>query len=437
MEPKELDRLFHAYLEGTLDEAGAAALRKALKDPALRRRWRDLTDLEGSLADRYARPSTRLLKPVSFFRTHRQRLFAVAAMLLLGVIAGWIYSLIHPSEEKGNVLAHVLYVVWDDTAETAGVSVARGLDVSPLAAGQPVCDGDELRAPVGYFLALQFDGEETVVEVSAGGAARVYMRDGGKRIELTRGRLAARVAKQPPGCPMIVVTPHARATVLGTQLELAVEPARSQVTVTEGSVQVLDLKTQATATVSAGEQVGVDNVSAPEVAKVAPVELDAHGRIVYDEGFDAGLPSNWNMGQWVGQGLPEGDTGAVRSMPRNDNHPHRYAVSTHAAPHSSPFFLLTPSTMLHLTFNMERPGRIIFFLTILENGRFRDNLAFTKLISDPGWQTVDIPIWDFRPTKLTAIDELLGSACTRYWVQTMSREDLGFTLSRIWATSAE
>ncbi len=58
------------------------------------------------------------------------------------------------------------------------------------------------------------------------------------QVQLDRGQLAAEVAKQAPGHPLIFLTPDARAEVVGTQLSLAVTPGGSRLTVEEGLVRL-------------------------------------------------------------------------------------------------------------------------------------------------------------------------------------------------------
>jgi hypothetical protein len=64
----------------------------------------------------------------------------------------------------------------------------------------------------------------------------------GKRMEILRGTLAAEVRKQPADQPMLIVTPHAQAQVLGTTFQLVVdggEKGQTRLLVREGRVRLL------------------------------------------------------------------------------------------------------------------------------------------------------------------------------------------------------
>ncbi len=59
----------------------------------------------------------------------------------------------------------------------------------------------------------------------------------GKGIALGRGTLSAEVAKQAPNRPFVLTTPHAEATVVGTEFVLTVGPDSTHLLVREGSVR--------------------------------------------------------------------------------------------------------------------------------------------------------------------------------------------------------
>jgi ferric-dicitrate binding protein FerR (iron transport regulator) len=78
---------------------------------------------------------------------------------------------------------------------------------------------------------LDVAGDSLIREVADPAAAR------GKRLTLARGSLTARVVHQTAG-PMIVVTPHGDARVLGTTFRVIVETASTRLEVVEGKVQL-------------------------------------------------------------------------------------------------------------------------------------------------------------------------------------------------------
>ena len=85
-----------------------------------------------------------------------------------------------------------------------------------LLSGQRMTVGEESSAGVGFP-----DG--TKLELGAGTEIQGIQTNGGKKIIVNRGTLLADVTQQPPGQPMVFVTPHGEATVLGTTLRIVVD----------------------------------------------------------------------------------------------------------------------------------------------------------------------------------------------------------------------
>lgn len=74
----------------------------------------------------------------------------------------------------------------------------------------------------------------------------------GKRLIVVRGTLSAEVVKQPAGLPMVILTPHAEATVLGTTLKIVVDGGSTRLEVTEGRVRFMRLSDRKAVDVTAG-----------------------------------------------------------------------------------------------------------------------------------------------------------------------------------------
>lgn len=90
-------------------------------------------------------------------------------------------------------------------------------------------------APESWF-ALEFN-DGSVVTLS-GSSMLTFSDDGQKVLHLKSGQLAADIAKQPSGMPMILHTRSAQLTVLGTRFEVDAGLPETSVMVTEGSVRV-------------------------------------------------------------------------------------------------------------------------------------------------------------------------------------------------------
>ena len=122
------------------------------------------------------------------------------------------------------------------TAVQGDVQLA-GNEAMPAEIGLAIMTGQEIVTPVGASLALEF-ADKTVVQVGDGSAVSIHLNEttGGKEIEIDRGEIFATVAKQDPARPMRIITPHAIATVVGTQFRLTVTVDQTLLDVTEGTV---------------------------------------------------------------------------------------------------------------------------------------------------------------------------------------------------------
>ena len=89
--------------------------------------------------------------------------------------------------------------------------------------------------------------DEESVQASAAGSPN------SKKIYLESGVIAADVAPQPAGKPMLIRTARATAEVIGTQLKLSVEKESTRLDVIEGKVRMQRLEDRAVAMVGSGE----------------------------------------------------------------------------------------------------------------------------------------------------------------------------------------
>lgn len=78
-------------------------------------------------------------------------------------------------------------------------------------------------------------------------------RAGGKQFKLISGALSAAVAKQPTGLPLLIQTPHALVTVVGTEFDLNVATNQTALEVTHGLVKMSGTSDAQPVSVAAGE----------------------------------------------------------------------------------------------------------------------------------------------------------------------------------------
>ena len=117
--------------------------------------------------------------------------------------------------------------------------------------------GDIIRAGVASSATVKFaDGTtlhlEPGTEISFQPAG-VAPRAGGKQFKLLRGALSADVAKQPPGLPLLIETPHTLVTVVGTEFDLSVATNQTALEVTRGIVNMAGNSDSNVVSVAAGE----------------------------------------------------------------------------------------------------------------------------------------------------------------------------------------
>ena len=144
----------------------------------------------------------------------------VAGAVGLWLIAAWVYFQQTPAA-----------AMIDGTA-----TVEHGSAKHPLQPGQGLYRGDLLRVPPGGTVVLAWNQEATRLRLDAGTELQVLGWARGRQFILRQGRLQAAVAAQSRWRPLIVRTPQAEATVVGTCFSMEVSPSATRLEVTGGAV---------------------------------------------------------------------------------------------------------------------------------------------------------------------------------------------------------
>lgn len=126
--------------------------------------------------------------------------------------------------------------------------------------------GDTIRAGDATSATVTF-ADGTILHLEPGAEIRLESvatppRNGGKQLKLVSGSLSADVAKQPEGLPLLIQTPHALVTVVGTEFDLNVATNHTALEVTHGLVKMTGDGDAKTVSVAAGEFA----VAAPRMA---------------------------------------------------------------------------------------------------------------------------------------------------------------------------
>lgn len=117
--------------------------------------------------------------------------------------------------------------------------------------------GDGLRVGKTGSGTIRF-ADGTVLHLEAGTEARFQpvansARNGGKQLKIVSGALSAEVAKQPEGLPLLIETPHALVTVVGTEFDLNVATNQTELEVTHGVVKLARAGEEQPVSVATGE----------------------------------------------------------------------------------------------------------------------------------------------------------------------------------------
>lgn len=134
------------------------------------------------------------------------------------------------------------------------VTVVREGEEIPVDARLTLELGDEVRIPAGSAAVVEY-ADDTRLELRPETALSVVASSsGGKRLDLEVGELRADVRPQPQGRPLVLGTPVARATVVGTKFVLTVRTGgATRLDVSEGEVELARLSGEAGVVVSGNE----------------------------------------------------------------------------------------------------------------------------------------------------------------------------------------
>ncbi len=163
-------------------------------------------------------------------------------------------------------------------AVLATVESVRG--ESSVKVGQALVPGQEVRA-AGRTSFKYPDG--TRVEIGPAALVRFPEVAKGKSIFVVEGSILANVVKQPAGQPVILATPHAEATVLGTTLALRVSADATRLEVREGRVRFTRLEDRASIDVSTGHQ-ALAMKGRPFASRLGRVATGLQALYLFDEG---------------------------------------------------------------------------------------------------------------------------------------------------------
>jgi hypothetical protein len=248
------------------------------------------------------------------------------------------------------------------------VVAADGASRSASAGGAVYAEQTIRARDAGARAAVRFDdGTQLVL---SGGAALTFTKQPGKSLRVDGGTLLADVAPQPAEAPMVVRTPTATVRVVGTKFELRVDARATDVSVTEGKVQVTRVSDGASVHVAAGQRVvanggtplvvsAIDPATGPTPPVPSPPETLP---VLWSVDFEDGLPAGWSQGYFEKQGLPTGSRGAVKAELIKDPAGAKLFNITTGEHWAGGMFTVSDDAHLEITFRLERAQWVNLFL---------------------------------------------------------------------------
>jgi hypothetical protein len=204
---------------------------------------------------------------------------------------------------------------------------------------------------------------------------------------------------------MIFVTPQASVRVLGTELELMVTVQRTEVAVFEGKVRVTRPADGASAELTAGQFLPVE-----ELGALAVLDWPAPPS-VWSEDFESGLPTGWT-GRLVREGLPTGSRGALEGVAAAGAPGLQMVAGSPVVERG--LFAWHADSVLHVTFRVQPPSWFHVCLFTRTYSRGEPLVAWCRIdpelwrVQAGEWRTVDIPLSEFHWTGSVRPETTLG-----------------------------
>jgi hypothetical protein len=185
------------------------------------------------------------------------------------------------------------------TSVEGRVSAPENSGGAPVAAASTLFAGQRIEVPAGGQLSLEY-ADRTSLTIAGGSQVLLEIDEfsGAKRVRVEAGDVWASVIPQPAGAPMVFRSPHATATVLGTELRFTVAPDETRLQVTTGKVQLDRLAGGQGMIVAAGSQ-GIASAEKFERSAVHWPD-DSTGQVYWHDPFSRRiLVRNPNSAGWL------------------------------------------------------------------------------------------------------------------------------------------
>ena len=267
MSHSDLEKRIGAWLDGRISEAESETLQQELRESAEARaafdRFAQLDAVIREVADTQSvgaiskanGSSVSISKPATTYYVRTS--LAIAAGIIIALTATLYYQRVNAGRSIARITGLNGTLTW--IGDGGQIIQGAGSPQTPTRWSNVLSKGAELpggtiegMAPESWFELEFHDGSTGMI---SGDSILTFSDQGQKELRLKQGRFSADVMPQPAGEPMLIHTPSAVLTVIGTQFEVQAGPESTLLYVSEGKVQIRRVSDGKTVAVSAGHRV--------------------------------------------------------------------------------------------------------------------------------------------------------------------------------------
>lgn len=264
MNDVRFDELYERYCDRTLSADERTEFERLMADPAMRRRFVELTNLDTVISEetRVAAAIPTDFRKRELLAPRRKAAFTIAFGLAatVALVLGIFWATRAPAPQVVASITH-----WQGEPV-----IQRGTQKFTAGAGMTLLSGDVVSTRVDELVVCQFTADATRVDVHENSTLTFDITPRAKHLVLETGRLSANVAPQPANTPILVFTPDAETRVLGTRLSVGFAQKQTTLQVHEGHVRLKRLKDNAEVDVKTGGFVVANDTQAPLVPQILP-----------------------------------------------------------------------------------------------------------------------------------------------------------------------
>ena len=250
MTNSDLENLIAAWLDGRISEAESESLQQELRESAeARATFNTFTQLDAVIREVADTESVGAILqtsgsgvsiPKRSTPPYARALLAIAAGIVIAVTATVYYQYVN----KGRNIAHVTglngALTWigdgGELVQASGTSQVPTAWANVLGEDRELSGGTIEGTAADSWFELKFHDRSTAMIF---GKSNLTFSDLGQKVlHLKEGRFSATVVPQPAGKPLVIQTPVAELTVVGTQFDVEAGPESTKLYVREGKVQV-------------------------------------------------------------------------------------------------------------------------------------------------------------------------------------------------------